>query len=191
MQSASLTQRRPLLLLIGPYTWVHVNYCIVDSPPALTPVSTVLILVCVDFFYYWFHRFAHEVVACGHTPLSDCAGRYHLGWPLRAPLLGVLQPDDRAAPVASADSVLALHLPAPCSCCRAEAVCHHLTGEHSVPVLGTLAKVWGAGGSPPLQVHTKYVGRLPWIVEAVMMTPQHHRVHHDRRVHKNYGRRPA
>ena len=36
------------------------------------------------------------------------------------------------------------------------------------------------------QVHTTVVRRLGPL-ELVLMTPSHHRVHHDRRVHKNYG----
>ena len=35
--------------------------------------------------------------------------------------------------------------------------------------------------------HTYAIRRLPWIVEQVLVTPSHHRVHHDRRVHKNFG----
>jgi len=36
-------------------------------------------------------------------------------------------------------------------------------------------------------IHTCLVRRLPAPVEWVLMTPSHHRVHHDRRVHKNFG----
>ncbi len=36
-------------------------------------------------------------------------------------------------------------------------------------------------------IHTKCVGRLPAPVEWLFNTPSHHRVHHDRRVHKNYA----
>merc|ERR1719409_1074661 len=35
-------------------------------------------------------------------------------------------------------------------------------------------------------VHTCCIRRLG-ILEYVLMTPSHHRVHHDRRVHKNFG----
>ena len=35
-------------------------------------------------------------------------------------------------------------------------------------------------------MHTTVVRRLGPL-EWVLMTPSHHRVHHDRRVHKNYG----
>ena len=36
-------------------------------------------------------------------------------------------------------------------------------------------------------IHTKSVGKLPACVEWLFNTPSHHRVHHDRRVHKNYA----
>ena len=36
-------------------------------------------------------------------------------------------------------------------------------------------------------IHTKSVGKLPAPVEWLLNTPSHHRVHHDRRVHKNYA----
>ena len=36
-------------------------------------------------------------------------------------------------------------------------------------------------------IHTKSVGKLPAVVEWLLNTPSHHRVHHDRRVHKNYA----
>ena len=36
-------------------------------------------------------------------------------------------------------------------------------------------------------IHTKSVGKLPAAVEWLLNTPSHHRVHHDRRVHKNYA----
>ena len=36
-------------------------------------------------------------------------------------------------------------------------------------------------------VHTCLVRRLPEPLEWIFMTPSHHRVHHDRRVHKNFG----
>jgi len=44
--------------------------------------------------------------------------------------------------------------------------------------LNTLYQFW---------VHTCLIRELPWIFEFVLSTPSHHRVHHDRRVHKNFG----
>ena len=35
--------------------------------------------------------------------------------------------------------------------------------------------------------HTYAIRRLPWLVELLFVTPSHHRVHHDRRLHKNFG----
>lgn len=35
-------------------------------------------------------------------------------------------------------------------------------------------------------VHTTVIRRLG-VLEYILMTPSHHRVHHDRRVHRNYG----
>jgi sterol desaturase/sphingolipid hydroxylase (fatty acid hydroxylase superfamily) len=35
--------------------------------------------------------------------------------------------------------------------------------------------------------HTYAIKRLPWLCEQVLVTPSHHRVHHDRRLHKNFG----
>lgn len=36
-------------------------------------------------------------------------------------------------------------------------------------------------------VHTTVIRRMPALIEFIFMTPSHHRVHHDRRVHCNYG----
>ncbi|KAF4665543.1 hypothetical protein FOL46_003600 [Perkinsus olseni] len=36
-------------------------------------------------------------------------------------------------------------------------------------------------------IHTSIVGSLPWPLEEIMMTPSNHRIHHDRRLHKNFG----
>ena len=36
-------------------------------------------------------------------------------------------------------------------------------------------------------VHTCLIRRLPAPIEYLFSTPSHHRVHHDRRVHKNFG----
>lgn len=29
-------------------------------------------------------------------------------------------------------------------------------------------------------IHTKYINKLPWIIEFIFNTPSHHRVHHGR-----------
>lgn len=39
-------------------------------------------------------------------------------------------------------------------------------------------------------IHTRTIGRFPWIIELIFNTPSHHRVHHGRNpqyIDKNYG----
>jgi len=50
-----------------------------------------------------------------------------------------------------------------------------------------VAQLWQLDTLYQFWIHTCHVGRLPWPLEAVLMTPSHHRVHHDWRVHKNFG----
>lgn len=51
----------------------------------------------------------------------------------------------------------------------------------------TLLYAWRLGIIYQFWVHTCHIDRFPAIVELLLVTPSHHRVHHDARAHKNFG----
>ena len=125
--------------------------------PAQLPGWAVLLLV--DFVYYWLHRWSHEIGALwwAHA-VHHSSEHFNLSTALRQSWLQVL--------TITVPEVLLL-----------STVLHWRTALFWQQV-HVLYQFW---------VHTCSIDRLPAWVEAVMVTPSHHRVHHDRRVHKNFG----
>eukprot|EP00041_Stephanoeca_diplocostata_P029069 m.848570 g.848570 ORF g.848570 m.848570 type:complete len:171 (-) comp23488_c0_seq10:146-658(-) len=116
-----------------------------------------LLFVGVDFSYYWYHR-------CAHTNALLWLGHsvHHDSeiYNLSTALgQGVIQ----AATSWMFDLWLALFFPP-----RAFLTCR---------AVNTLYQFW---------LHTCVIRRLGFL-EHIFSTPSHHRVHHDRRVHKNFG----
>lgn len=130
-------------------------------------INNLLNLLCLffllEFFYYWHHRFAHEIRwlwathSVHHTPQEmNLSVAARLGW------TGLLS-----------GSVLFF---APLV----------WMGYHPIAVLGMLAfslfyQIW---------IHTTLIARLPRWIEWCFNTPSHHRVHHASNpvyLDKNYG----
>mmetsp|Transcript_7489 Transcript_7489/g.22106 ORF Transcript_7489/g.22106 Transcript_7489/m.22106 type:complete len:448 (+) Transcript_7489:300-1643(+) len=131
--------------------WLHLGVSCDEWP------GWLLAFCCVDFCYYWFHRWAHanSLLWLGHSVHHD-SEHYNFSTALRQ---GALQ---------AAVSWL-FYIPlAPFFDPKA-----FLT----ISQLNTLYQFW---------LHTCVVRRLG-PMELVFLTPSHHRVHHDRRVHKNFG----
>lgn len=136
------------VVLLGVYIWFYEHYAFFKIPA--TWWSFVLCLIVFDFFFYWAHRWGHEmnVFWAAHS-VHHQSEEYNLSVALRQSWF---------------HSILAfpIFLPIPMmgfdpKIFGAAAVVH------------TLYQFW---------IHTKLVGKLhPW-VEYWINTPSHHRVHH-------------
>jgi alkylglycerol monooxygenase len=129
--------------------------------PMASPWAWAGCFLGVDFLYYWFHRFSHEVNAgwAAHV-VHHQSEELNLAVALRQ---GALQPAFSSVfylPLALAGFPPAMFLAASAS--------------------NTLYQFW---------IHTRLVGRLG-ALEWVLNTPSHHRVHHGRNpkyVDRNHG----
>ncbi len=129
--------------------------------PLRHPLTWVFAFVAVDFVYYWWHRWSHEVnlLWAAHV-VHHQSEDYNLAVALRQAVLSDL-------------TIWPLHLPLA------------LAGLPVVPfatakAFNTLYQFW---------IHTELVGRLG-AVDGVLNTPSNHRVHHavnPRYLDKNYG----
>jgi sterol desaturase/sphingolipid hydroxylase (fatty acid hydroxylase superfamily) len=143
------------------------NLAIIDMPLAWFDASPrgialwIVAAIAWDFFYYWFHRFSHEISilwaahAVHHqseeynlsTALRQTSTSFLFGWIFYLPLFVA------GFPVEVLVTVNAVNL---------------------------IYQFW---------VHTRLIGRLGPL-EKVLMTPSHHRVHHaqnERYIDRNYG----
>eukprot|EP00055_Hartaetosiga_balthica_P013384 m.68630 g.68630 ORF g.68630 m.68630 type:complete len:486 (+) comp8248_c0_seq1:36-1493(+) len=138
------------------YVWLnkHLGVTKVDDT---NPVMWALVLLVVDFEYYWMHRLGHTVSIfwAGHQ-VHHSSEHYNLGTALRQSWWQYLTGALLELPFAF---FVPPHMWFICSSWN------------------TLYQFW---------VHTCLIDRLGPI-EWIFSTPSHHRVHHDRRVHKNYG----
>lgn len=141
------------------YDYVQKHYGLFNIKPTL--LLWILLLLCTDFLWYWYHRLAHEInifwaAHIVHHQSEDfnytvsaritvLQAFIRTGFWLGLPLLGF--------PAPMITSVLLVH------------------------------------GLYPFFIHTRLVGKLG-ILEYVFVTPSHHRVHHasnEMYLDKNYG----
>ena len=113
-------------------------------------VSWAIVFVMVDFAYYWSHRMSHEVhvLWAGHV-VHHSSEEYNLAVALRQTSLGGLMTWVFYIPLAVLGVPWLMFVT-----CNA---------------LNLIYQFW---------IHTRAVGRLGSVTEAVMNTPSHHRVHH-------------
>lgn len=146
--------------VVGAYAWLFDHWRIFEMPA--TPVMWVILFIGVDFFYYWFHRLAHEInILWGGHVVHHQSEEYNLSVALRQ---GAFQ---------KFGSFL-FYLPLA------------FIGFNPVMFIvvsqfQTLYQFW---------IHTKTINRLPAPLEYVLNTPSHHRVHHGRNpkyIDKNHG----
>ena len=111
----------------------------------------ICLLLADDFSYYWFHRISHSCryFWASHV-VHHSSRRYNLSTALRQTWTGNL----------SGSFLFWAWMP--------------LLGFHPVMVLSMQAisliyQFW---------IHTETVGKLPYLLELVLNTPSHHRVHH-------------
>lgn len=152
----------PLKINIIPYAWVYNNIAVPNGLDKYAPVDNwivwVLTFLAVDCCYYWFHRSAHEIqVLWAGHGIHHQSEYYNLSTALR---------QSWWASIAG----WIFYLPM--------ALLIHPTLYLTLDGANIVYQFW---------VHTCMVRRLPEPLEWIFMTPSHHRVHHDRRVHKNFG----
>jgi sterol desaturase/sphingolipid hydroxylase (fatty acid hydroxylase superfamily) len=116
----------------------------------------------VDFFYYWFHRLAHEIsVLWGSHVVHHQSEEYNLTVALRqAWLQGAFS--------------WVFYLPLAVIGFKPDMF-------FTIAAVNTLYQFW---------IHTRLIGKLPPIIEFIFNTPSHHRVHHGvnpEYIDKNHG----
>lgn len=134
--------------VVGVYAWIfdHWRLYTVDQ----TAVAWVVLFIGVDFFYYWFHRLAHEInVLWGGHVVHHQSEEYNLSVALRQGAFQKFGSFLFYLPLAFAgfDPVMFI----------------------LVSQFQTLYQFW---------IHTKTIHLLPAPLEFVLNTPSHHRVHH-------------
>jgi len=151
---------KPALINTLPYEMVH--QAVAVKYGLALPIESIWTwlgaLVLCDVSYYWLHRFAHEInILWAGHSVHHSSDHYNLSTALRQSWFQGV-----AAPL--------YYLPL--------AVCFPTPVYMAMNQANIVSQFW---------IHTCLVRRLPAPVEWILMTPSHHRVHHDRRVHKNFG----
>jgi alkylglycerol monooxygenase len=135
-------------LLAGAYLWAYDNYAIWNQPVAWW--SFALCVVVFDFFFYWAHRWSHEInfFWAAHV-VHHQSEEYNLSVALRQSWW---------------HNLIAFVIFMPMPFMGFDPLVFFLSaGIH------TLYQFW---------IHTKAIGKLPRWIEYVLNTPSHHRVHH-------------
>lgn len=150
------------VLTIGVYTYIYENLTPLKGQVPNTWWTIIILFIGVDFFYYWFHRLAHEIsVLWGSHVVHHQSEEYNLTVALRqAWLQGAFS--------------WAFYLP------LAFLGFDPLVFV-SIAGFQTLYQFW---------IHTKAIGKLPAPIEYVFNTPSHHRVHHGvnpKYIDRNHG----
>ncbi|MFN8260947.1 MAG: sterol desaturase family protein [Chitinophagales bacterium] len=148
------------ILNIGVYIWIYENYRLTTIPQ--TWYTWILLLLGVDFFYYWFHRLSHEIsVLWGTHVVHHQSEEYNLSVALRQSATQVFGSFWFYLPLAFVgfDPVSFI----------------------IVAQIQTLYQFW---------IHTRLIDKMPAWFEFIFNTPSHHRVHHGvnpKYIDKNHG----
>lgn len=125
-------------------------------------VTFILLFIGVDFFYYWFHRLAHEVsFLWGSHVVHHQSEEYNLTVALRQAWLQGAFSWAFYLPLAVIGFSPAVFI--------------------TIASLQTLYQFW---------IHTKLIGKMNPVFEYVFNTPSHHRVHHGvnpKYIDRNHG----
>ncbi len=140
------------------FIWEH--YRIADIPNSW--ITWILLFIGVDFFYYWFHRLAHEIsLLWGSHIVHHQSEEYNFSVALRQ---GWLQ------------GAFSMWFYLPLAFIGFDPYVFV-----SINALQTLYQFW---------IHTKTIDKLPAPIEYVFNTPSHHRVHHGvnpKYIDRNHG----
>ncbi len=146
--------------VVGIYAWIFANYKLTTIQPSI--VNWIILFIGVDFFYYWFHRLAHEInVLWGGHVVHHQSEEYNLSVALRQGAFQKFGSFLFYLPLAfiGFDPIMFI----------------------VVSQIQTLYQFW---------IHTKTINLLPKPIEFIFNTPSHHRVHHGRNpkyIDKNHG----
>lgn len=148
-------------LLFAGYIYLYENFQIWDLGVDKWWVWVVC-FVGVDFFYYWFHRLAHEIsVMWGGHIVHHQSEEYNLSVALRQGSFQALSSWIFYLPLAWMGFSPLVFL--------------------VVAQFQTLYQFW---------IHTRLIGKMWWPIEYIFNTPSHHRVHHGinpQYIDKNHG----
>ena len=147
------------LLIVG-YIFIYNNWRIFSLSDHLW--TWLLLFIGVDFFYYWFHRYAHEInLFWGTHVVHHQSEEYNLSVALRQSSLQAFVSTWFYLPLAF--------------------IGFNPVSFITVSALQTLYQFW---------IHTRVINKMPTWFEYIMNTPSHHRVHHGRNpkyIDKNHG----
>jgi sterol desaturase/sphingolipid hydroxylase (fatty acid hydroxylase superfamily) len=150
------------LLTFGAYVFIYNNFSFFKGQIPFTWWSIIILFVGVDFFYYWFHRLAHEIsVLWGSHIVHHQSEEYNLTVALRQAWL---------------QGAFSWVFYVPLAFIGFEPLMFA-----SVASFQTLYQFW---------IHTKFINKMHPAIEYVFNTPSHHRVHHGvnpQYIDKNHG----
>lgn len=133
-------------ILLYVYCYDHYRFTTIPD----TVWTWILLFVGVDFFYYWFHRLAHEIsVLWGSHVVHHQSEEYNLTVALRQAWIQGIFSSSFYLPLAFMG--------------------FHPVAFVTINSFQTLYQFW---------IHTKTIHKLPAWFEYVFNTPSHHRVHH-------------
>ena len=147
------------ILIVG-YLFIYENWRLFDIQENW--LTWVALFVGIDFFYYWFHRLAHEISLFWGTHIVHHQSEdYNLSVALRQ---------------SSLQGFISMIFYLPLAWLGFNPVSFVV-----INAFQTLYQFW---------IHTKTIDRLPAWFEYIFNTPSHHRVHHGRNpkyIDKNHG----
>ena len=148
------------LLGLGLYVSIYQNFKLFTIPN--TWWTYIILFILIDFFYYWFHRYSHEINAFwGAHVVHHQSEDYNLSVALR-----------QSAFQGFISSIFYL----PLAIAGFDPLVFAIIGTFQ-----TLYQFW---------IHTEAIRKLPFWFEYIFNTPSHHRVHHGRNpeyIDKNHG----
>lgn len=146
---------------LGAYMYIYEQHRFIEHIPN-NAFSIFLLFVGVDFFYYWFHRLAHEIgVLWGSHVVHHQSEEYNLTVALRQSWSQGLFSWVFYLPLAF--------------------IGFEPTTFILIAALQTLYQFW---------IHTKMIHKMPSWFEFIFNTPSHHRVHHGQNplyIDRNHG----
>lgn len=147
---------------VGGYAWLYEHVSPFKGEIPSTWWSFLLLFIGVDFFYYWFHRLAHEIaIMWGSHVVHHQSEEYNLTVALRQ---------------AWVQGAFSWFFYLPLALMGFDPVMFV-----TVASFQTLYQFW---------IHTKTINKLPAPFEYVFNTPSHHRVHHGvnpKYIDRNHG----
>lgn len=149
---------KPYIPVTFIYGWIWDNYRLTELFGDAPWLSYIGSFVLADFSYYWFHRHTHQFnIMWIGHSTHHNSDHYNLSVALRQSWWDIIYGKLWGLPIAL--------LSPP----RVYILCDQWV---------LIYQFW---------IHTCVIRRLHPFIEYIFSTPSHHRVHHDRRLHKNFG----